>query len=46
MRDAELSAYWTAACSMRACTSRCRFRASEVEGAGMSRNSVAAAISF
>jgi hypothetical protein len=31
---------------MRACTSRCRFRASGVEGAGMARSSVAAAISF
>jgi hypothetical protein len=46
MRDAELSACWTAACSMRVCTSRCRFCASGVEGAGMARNNVAAAISF
>jgi hypothetical protein len=46
MRDAELSTCWTAACSMRACTSRCRFRTSGVEGADMARNSVAAAISF
>jgi hypothetical protein len=46
MRDAELSAYCTAACSMSACTSRCRFRASGVEGGGMARSSVAAAISF
>jgi hypothetical protein len=46
MRDAELSAYWTATCSMSACTSRCRFRASGVEGAGMACSSVAAAISF
>jgi hypothetical protein len=46
MCDAKLSACWTAACSMRACTSRCRFRASGVEGVGMARNSVAAAISF
>jgi hypothetical protein len=45
-RDAELSACWTAACSMSACASRCRFRASGVEGAGMARSSVAAAISF
>jgi hypothetical protein len=46
MRDAELSACWTAAYSMSACTSRCRFRASGVEGAGMARSSVAAVISF
>jgi hypothetical protein len=46
MRDAELSACWTTACSMSACASRCRFRASGVEGAGMARNSVAAAMSF
>jgi hypothetical protein len=46
MWDAELSACWTAACSMSACASRCRFRASGVEGAGMARNSVAAAMSF
>jgi hypothetical protein len=46
MRDAELSACWTAACSMSACASRCRFRASGVEGAGMARSSVAAAMSF
>jgi hypothetical protein len=46
IRDAELSASWTAACSMSACTSRCRFRASGVEGAGMARSSVAAVISF
>jgi hypothetical protein len=44
--EAELSACWTAACSMRACTSRCRFRASGVEGAGIARSSVAAATSF
>jgi hypothetical protein len=46
MRDAELSACWTAACSMSACASRCRFRASGVEGAGMAHISVAAAMSF
>jgi hypothetical protein len=46
MRDAELSAYWTAACSMSAYASRCRFRASGVEGAGMAHSSVAAARSF
>jgi hypothetical protein len=46
MRDAELSACWTAACSMSACASRCRFRASGVEGAGMARSSVVAAMSF
>jgi hypothetical protein len=46
MRDAELSTCWTVACSMRACTSLCRFRASGVEGAGMARSSVEAAISF
>jgi hypothetical protein len=31
---------------MSACASRCRFRASGVEGSGMARNSVAAAMSF
>jgi hypothetical protein len=46
MRDAELSVCWTAACSMSACASRCRFRASGVEGAGMARSSVTAAMSF
>jgi hypothetical protein len=46
MRDAELSACWTAACLMSACASRCRFRASGVEGAGMALSSVAAAMSF
>jgi hypothetical protein len=46
MRDAELSACWTAACSMSAYASRCRFRASGVEGAGMARSSVAAAMSL
>jgi hypothetical protein len=46
MRDAELSACWTVACSMSACTLRCRFRTSGVEGAGMARSSVAAAMSF
>jgi hypothetical protein len=46
MRDAELSACWSAACSISACVSRCRFRALGVEGAGMAHNSVAAAISF
>jgi hypothetical protein len=46
MRDAELSACWTAACSISACASRCRFRTSGVEGAGMARSSVAAAMSF
>jgi hypothetical protein len=46
MRDVELSACWTAACSMSACASRCSFRASSVEGAGMARSSVAAAMSF
>jgi hypothetical protein len=46
MRDAELSACWTAACSMSACASQCRFRASGVECAGMARNNVAAAMSF
>jgi hypothetical protein len=45
MRDAKLSACWTAACSMSACASRCRFRALGVEGAGMARSSVAAAMS-
>jgi hypothetical protein len=39
-------ACWTAACSMSACASRCRFRASGVEGAGMARSSVEAAMSF
>jgi hypothetical protein len=39
-------ACWTAACSMSACASRCRFRASGVEGAGMACSSVAAATSF
>jgi hypothetical protein len=42
MRDTDLSAYWTAACSMSTCASRCRFRASGVEGAGMAHSSVAA----
>jgi hypothetical protein len=46
MRDAVLSACWTAACSMSACASRCRFRASGDEGAGMARSSVAAAMRF
>jgi hypothetical protein len=46
MRDSEISACWTAACSMSACASRCRFRASGVEGAGMAHNSVATAMSF
>jgi hypothetical protein len=46
MRDAELSACWTAACSMSACASQCRFRASGVEGAGMARSIVAVAMSF
>jgi hypothetical protein len=46
MPDAELSACWTAACSISACASRCRFRASGVEVAGMARNSVAVAMSF
>jgi hypothetical protein len=46
MRDAELSSCWTAACSMSARASRCRFRASGVEGAGMAHSSVAAAMSF
>jgi hypothetical protein len=46
MRDAELSACWTAACSMSACASRCRFRALGVEGAGMALSSVAAVMSF
>jgi hypothetical protein len=46
MRDAELSACWTASCSMSACASRCRFCASGVEGAGMARSSVAATMSF
>jgi hypothetical protein len=46
MRDTELSACWTAACSMSACASRCRFRASGVEGAGMARSSVVAVMSF
>jgi hypothetical protein len=40
MRDGELSACCMAACSMSACASRCKFRASGVEGAGMARNSV------
>jgi hypothetical protein len=39
MRDAELSACWTAACSMSA-------RASGVEGARMARSSIAAAMIF
>jgi hypothetical protein len=42
MWDAELSA----ACSMSTCASRCRFRASGVEGAGMARSSIAEAMSF
>jgi hypothetical protein len=46
MRDAELSACCTAACSMSACASRCRFRASGVDGAGMACSSVEAATSF
>jgi hypothetical protein len=46
MRDAELSSCYTAACSMSACASRCRFRASGVDGAGMARSSVTAATSF
>jgi hypothetical protein len=46
MRDAELSAYCRAAYSLSACASRCRFCASGVEGAGMARSSVAAAMSF
>jgi hypothetical protein len=46
MRDAELSACCTAACSISACASRCRFHASGVEGAGMARSIVAAAMSF
>jgi hypothetical protein len=45
-RDAKLSACWTAACSMSACASRCRFRASGIEGAGMARSSIATAMSF
>jgi hypothetical protein len=46
MRDAELSACWMVACSISACASRCKFRTSGVEGAGMARNSVVAAMSF
>jgi hypothetical protein len=46
MRDAELSACWTAACSMSACASRCKFRALGFEGAGMARSSVAAVMSL
>jgi hypothetical protein len=46
MRDAELSTCWTAACSMSACALWCRFRASGVEGAGMARSSIVAAMSF
>jgi hypothetical protein len=46
MRDGELSSCWTAACSMSVCASRCRFRASGVDGAGMVRSSVVAAMSF
>jgi hypothetical protein len=34
MRDAELLTCYTVACSMSAYASRCRFRASGVEGAG------------
>jgi hypothetical protein len=46
MRDAELSACYTAACSMRACASRRKLHASGVEGSGMDRSSFAAAMSF
>jgi hypothetical protein len=46
MRNVELSACCTAACSISACASRCRFYASGVEGAGMARSSVAAVMSF
>jgi hypothetical protein len=46
MREAELLACWTAACSMRVCTSQCMSRASGVEGVGIARSSVAAATSF
>jgi hypothetical protein len=46
MRGTELSACCTAPCLMSACASRCRFRASGVDGAGMARSSVAAATSF
>jgi hypothetical protein len=46
MRDAELSAYCTAACSMRVCASRCRLRASGVDGLGVAPSSVASAMSF
>jgi hypothetical protein len=46
MRDAELSACYMATCSMSVCASRCRFRASGVEGAGMARSSVAAGMRF
>jgi hypothetical protein len=46
MRDAELSTYCTSAYSMSAYASRCRFCASGIEGAGMARSSVVAAMSF
>jgi hypothetical protein len=46
MRDAELSSSCTGACSMSACASRCRFRASSVEGASMAHSSVAAMMRF
>jgi hypothetical protein len=46
MRDAELSACYTAACSMRACASRRKLHASGVEGSGMARSSFATAMSF
>jgi hypothetical protein len=46
MQDTELSACCTVACSMSACASRCRFRASGIDRAGMARRSVAAATSF
>jgi hypothetical protein len=46
MRDAELLACCMAVCSTSAYASRCRFRASGVDGVGMARSSAAAAMSF
>jgi hypothetical protein len=46
MQDAELSAYCMVACSMRACASRCKLRASGIDGPGMARSSIATAMNF
>ena len=46
IRDAELSACYTAASSRRACTSLCRLRPSGVEGSCMARSRIAAAVIF